>query len=63
MNGECRCRKGTSGNYCQYKETDGPTFGLVFFYFIMFLVSVVLILGLFYGAFYLIKKIVSKPLY
>lgn len=63
MNGECRCRKGTSGNYCQYKETDGPTFGLVFFYFIMFLVSVVLILGLFYGAFYLIKKIVSKSLY
>ena len=63
MNGECRCRKGFSGTYCQSKDSDGASIGTMFFYLAMFLFVVVVILALFYGAYFVIKKIVSTIVY
>lgn len=54
MNGECVCRKGYSGSYCQYKDDSGFNFGSVFFYFFVFTLLIVAIVGLFYGAYILI---------
>lgn len=59
MNGECRCRKGTYGMYCQYKESDSSSVLATLFYGAAFLVIGVLILALFYGAYIYLKRIVS----
>jgi hypothetical protein len=60
MNGECRCRKGTSGAYCQYRDNDGPGFIIMFLYFAVFTLVAALIAGLFYGAYVYLKKIVRQ---
>jgi hypothetical protein len=56
-NGECKCRKGYSGTYCQYKEIDSSP---IFYYFMVFIVLIVIIVGLFYGAFMVMKQLVSS---
>ncbi len=58
MNGECKCRRGNSGAYCQYKETDGSSFLSFIFYCLAFMVIAVLILALFYGAYIYLRRIV-----
>ena len=60
MNGECRCRKGSSGAYCQYKDTDGPGIFTMFLYFAVFSIILAIIIALFWGAYVYIMKIVSK---
>ena len=61
MNGECRCRKGTYGAYCQYKESEGGSyFFTVIAYLALFAVVIVLILGLFYGAYIYMKKLEAE---
>ena len=57
MNGECKCRKGYSGAYCQYHDDGGASFGTIFFYFASFLFICALIVGLFYGAIQIIRYI------
>lgn len=57
MNGECRCRKGYSGSYCGHKDSDSSIL-TVLYYLAVFLVISVAIMGLFYGAFMLIKNMV-----
>ena len=55
MNGECKCRKGYSGAYCQYHDDGSASFATIFFKFASFLFICALIVGLFYGAVKLIK--------
>ena len=62
MNGECRCRKGYSGAFCQYKDNEGTSLGTVFFYFAVFLFVIVLIAALFYGAVRIIRYIDEQRL-
>lgn len=57
MNGECKCRKGYSGAYCQYHDDGSASFGTIFFYFASFLFICALIVGLFYGAVSIIKYV------
>lgn len=57
MNGECKCRKGYSGAYCQYHDDGNASFGTIFFYFAAFLFICALIIGLFYGAVRIIRHI------
>ncbi len=57
MNGECKCRKGYSGAYCQYHDDGSASFGTIFFYFASFLFICALIVGLFYGAIRIIKYV------
>ncbi len=57
MNGECKCRKGYSGAYCQYHDDGSASFGTIFFYFASFLFICALIVGLFYGAIQIIRYI------
>lgn len=59
-NGECRCRKGYSGYYCQYRDVDGSP---ILYYFMVFIVLLVIIGGLFFGAFVIIKNVVSFKQY
>ena len=58
MNGECKCRKGYSGAYCQYKESEGSSFFSFILYTAVFLVVLVMIGALFYGAFIYLKRLV-----
>lgn len=62
MNGECKCRKGYSGSYCQTLDSDSSALGTVLFYFALFLVIIALIVALFYGSFRIIKYIVRQHL-
>lgn len=59
MNGECRCRKGSYGAYCQYKESDGSSVLVTLFQGAAFLLLGAIILALFYGAYMYLKRIVS----
>ena len=59
MNGDCRCRKGYSGSYCGYKDSESGSILTLLYYLAVFLVISVAILGLFYGAFMLIKNMVQ----
>lgn len=56
QNGDCKCRKGYSGSYCQYKDVDSSP---ILYYMMVFLVIIVAIAGLFYGAFRIMNQIVS----
>jgi hypothetical protein len=47
QNGNCKCRKGYSGSFCQYKDTDASP---ILYYFMVFIVIIAIIVGLFYGA-------------
>lgn len=58
MNGECRCRKGSYGAYCQYKESDGSSVLVTLFQGAAFLLLGAIILALFYGAYMYLKRIV-----
>jgi hypothetical protein len=59
MNGECKCRKGTSGFYCQNKDAESSKVLSTLFYGACFLLLGAIILALFYGAFIYLKRIVS----
>jgi len=60
MNGECKCRKGTSGFYCQNKDAESSQVLSTLFYGACFLLLGVVILALFYGAYIYLKRIVSE---
>ena len=58
-NGECKCRKNYSGQYCQYKEDDASP---ILWYIFIFLVMVFVIVLLFFASWFLLKQVVSVRL-
>ena len=54
LNGECKCRKGYTGPYCQYKDVDSSN---LLYYLMIFLVLMAVIGGLFYASFRIIKQV------
>lgn len=58
MNGECQCRKGFSGKFCEIIERVEPktNYALYLKYFLFFIIITIIIILLLVGAYALFKK-------
>ena len=58
MNGECQCRKGFSGTFCEIVEytPQSTNYTLYLKYFLFFIVMVLIIIGLLFGAYLMFKN-------
>mmetsp|Transcript_32936 Transcript_32936/g.50366 ORF Transcript_32936/g.50366 Transcript_32936/m.50366 type:complete len:124 (+) Transcript_32936:642-1013(+) len=59
MNGECDCRKGFEGKFCQIVEAipDKTNYALYLRYFLLFIVMILCIILLLIGSYLIYKKI------
>ena len=57
MNGECQCRKGFSGKFCEVVEfaPQSTNYTLYLKYFLFIIVMVLVIIGLLFGGYLLFK--------